>query len=150
MTGPTATQAGVSWPLQTTLTLGALPTAAGCARLHARNVISEWGQAALADNVELVVSELVTNAVLASTYPDGRPRYEEGAGLPRVHLRLSSDRVRVLIEVWDQDLQPPTPKTAGPDEEGGRGSCWLRRCAIGGTGSCPPAGAASWSGPRWA
>ena len=69
----------MSWPLQTTLTLGALPTAAGCARLHARNVISGWGQAALADNVELVVSELVTNAILASTYPDGRPRYEERA-----------------------------------------------------------------------
>lgn len=44
MTGPRAMQAGVSWPLQSTLLLGALPTAAGCARLHARNVMSEWGR----------------------------------------------------------------------------------------------------------
>lgn len=68
-----------------------------------------------------MVSELVTNAVLASTHPDGRPRYEEGSGLPRVHLRLSSDRVRVLIEVWDQNLRAPMLKPAGPDEESGRG-----------------------------
>lgn len=121
VTSSKATPAGVTWPLRSTLVLGALPSAPGCARLHARNVMCEWGLTTLADNVELVVSELATNAVLASTHPDGQPRYEDGAGLPRVHLRLSSDRTRVLIEVWDQNLGLPTPKTAGPDDESGRG-----------------------------
>jgi hypothetical protein len=31
------------WPLRTFLELGALPGAVPCARLHARNVLGEWG-----------------------------------------------------------------------------------------------------------
>jgi hypothetical protein len=48
------------------LAIGALPTATPCARLHARNIACEWGLHNLADTIELVVSELVTNAVKAS------------------------------------------------------------------------------------
>src|ERR1700751_6216404 len=65
-----------SWPLSTSLPLGALPGATPCARLHARAVLTEWGLADLAEAAELIVSELVTNAVRASTAPDGRPRYD--------------------------------------------------------------------------
>lgn len=121
MSRPKAAQARVSWPLQSSLMLGVLPTTAGCARLHARKVVCEWGLASLAEAVELVVSELVTNAFFASTYPDGRPRYRHGAGLPHVHLMLSSDLVRVLIQVWDQNPHPPIQEVAAPDEESGRG-----------------------------
>jgi anti-sigma regulatory factor (Ser/Thr protein kinase) len=81
----------------------------------------EWNLPSVADSVELVVSELVTNAVHASTCPDGRPNYDAKSGLPRVHLRLSSDRAHVLIEVWDQDPRMPVAKAAGPDDESGRG-----------------------------
>jgi hypothetical protein len=49
-----------SWPFQSYLELGALPSAVPCARLHARQVLYEWRLADLAD-AELVVSELVTN-----------------------------------------------------------------------------------------
>jgi hypothetical protein len=70
MTGLAAAQAGASVPLQVLLGLGALPSAVGCARLHARNVMYEWNLPSVADTVELVVSELVTNAVRASTGPD--------------------------------------------------------------------------------
>ena len=69
MTGQPVAQARASLPLQTSLVLGALPTAVACARLHTRNVMYEWGLATIADSVELVVSELVTNAVRASTAP---------------------------------------------------------------------------------
>jgi hypothetical protein len=31
------------WPLQSHLELGALPTAVPCARLHARQMLWEWG-----------------------------------------------------------------------------------------------------------
>ena len=110
------------WPLSSSLVLGALPTAAPCARLHVRTIMWEWGLGEAAENIELVVSELVTNAVLASCEPDGSPRYENGVvGLPCVRLRLSSDRVRVLVEVWDENPRTPQPKTARMDEENGRG-----------------------------
>jgi anti-sigma regulatory factor (Ser/Thr protein kinase) len=121
MTGQPALQVRASMPLRTSLILGALPTAVACARLHARNVMYEWNLPSIADSVELVVSELVTNAVRASTGPDGRPKYDAKKGLPRVRLRLSSDRAHVLIEVWDQDHHIPVAKTPGPDDESGRG-----------------------------
>jgi anti-sigma regulatory factor (Ser/Thr protein kinase) len=38
-----------------------------------------------------------------------------------VHVRLLSDRVRVVVEVWDRSGERPTLKQAGPDQEGGRG-----------------------------
>ncbi len=110
------------WPLSNVLVLGALPSAVGCARLHARNLMGEWGLSLLTDTAELVVSELVTNAVQASTFPDGRPRYQaDSVGVPVVQIRLSSDQVRLVIEVWDQAAGAPTLKHAEIEEEGGRG-----------------------------
>lgn len=122
MSGQPTGQDGEPWPLSSALVLGALPSAVGCARLHARNIMCEWGLAAMAEAVELVVSELVTNAVLATTDPDGRPRYADDlAGLPVVHVRLSSDRARVVVEVWDASTDAPVRKHPEPDEPGGRG-----------------------------
>lgn len=121
MIGQSAAQVRASLPLQTSLILGALPTAVACARLHARNVMYEWNLPSVADGVELMVSELVTNAVRASTGPDGRPKYDAETGLSRVGLRLSSDREHILIEVWDQDPRMPIAKAAGPGDESGRG-----------------------------
>jgi len=121
MTGQHAGQIQASLPLQTSLVLGALPSGVACARLHARNVMYEWDLPSVADSAELVVSELVTNAVRASTGPDGRPKYNAKTGLPCVHLRLLSNRVHVLIEVWDQDPRMPVAAAAGPDDESGRG-----------------------------
>lgn len=121
MTGQEPDAPTGQWPLSSSLVLGALPTAPSSARLHARNVVLEWGLGSLADKVELVVSELATNALRVLTFPDGRPRYEAGAGLPILGLRLSSDRLRILVEVWDGSPHLPTPKTTDPDEETGRG-----------------------------
>jgi len=118
------TESMASWPLSVHLPLGALPTAVPCARMYTRVVLDEWGMAAVADAASLVVSELLTNSVQACSGPDGRPRYD-GAVLPVVHLRLSSDgaraRARVLVEVWDSVQHAPVARRAGPDEEGGRG-----------------------------
>jgi anti-sigma regulatory factor (Ser/Thr protein kinase) len=109
-----------SWPLSTSLLLGALLGATPCARLHARAVLAEWGLDDLAEAAELVVSELITNAVMASTGPNGRPRYD-GAVMPVVVLRLASDRIRLLIEVWDGIPGAPHAAHPGPDDESGRG-----------------------------
>jgi anti-sigma regulatory factor (Ser/Thr protein kinase) len=56
--------------------------------------------ASAAEDVTLIVSELVTNAVVASTNVDGRPMHADVSDrLPVVHLRLLSDRTRIVIEV---------------------------------------------------
>ncbi len=51
---------------RTHMTLAALPGAVPCMRLHARQVAWEWGFGEVAEIVELLVSELVTNAVKAA------------------------------------------------------------------------------------
>jgi two-component sensor histidine kinase len=84
-------------------------------------VLREWGQESMVETAELIVSELVTNAVRATTGPEGRPRYDDASGLPVVHLRLSSDRVHVIAEVWDTGTGTPTPEHSEPDQESGRG-----------------------------
>jgi anti-sigma regulatory factor (Ser/Thr protein kinase) len=105
------------WPLCSSLVLGALPTAPSCARLHAGAVLHEWGLADLAETAELVVSELMTNAVLAATELPAHTRL----GLPTVHLRLLADNQRLVIEVWDHNPQAPVAKQAEPEDESGRG-----------------------------
>jgi anti-sigma regulatory factor (Ser/Thr protein kinase) len=83
-------------------------------------VLHEWGLVGLAEAAELIVSELVTNAVRASTAPDGRPRYD-ATGMPVVVLRLASDRFKLLVEVWDVIPGAPAAAHPGPDDESGRG-----------------------------
>jgi anti-sigma regulatory factor (Ser/Thr protein kinase) len=100
------------WPLRSFLELGALPGAVPCARLHARQLMREWELTGLGDDVELLVSELVTNAVAASR--------SVTRGLP-VRLWLLCDKVRMLIVVWDGCPQAPVRIDVSGDEEGGRG-----------------------------
>jgi hypothetical protein len=74
------------WPFRTRLELAALDTAPGCARAHARAVLWEWkADDAAADDVLIVVSELVTNAVATtqkSLVPQGTSDlWESGVGL---------------------------------------------------------------------
>ena len=100
------------WPLQSALELGALPGAVPSARLHARHVLREWGLTAVSEDAELLVSELVTNAVHAS---------QSMEWIFPVRLRLLSDRTQVLILVSDANPRPPIRADAGEDDESGRG-----------------------------
>src|SRR6185437_4099016 len=76
----------------------------------------------LAANTELLVSELVTNAVKTTAGNNDQAA---------ICLQLSGDNTRVLVEVWDADPQPPVLKDLGedatptPQEEGGRGLCLI-------------------------
>jgi len=100
------------WPLHSFLEFGALPGAVPCARLHARQLLWEWGLAALTDSTELVVSELVTNAIQAS----------RAAGLATpVRLWLLSDKAQVLVLVWDASPHPPVQADISDETENGRG-----------------------------
>jgi anti-sigma regulatory factor (Ser/Thr protein kinase) len=110
-----------SWTRLSALAIAALPTATPCARLHARNLMHEWGLHDLVDTIELVVSELVTNAVQASVDHDGHPRFTDEHGLACIRLRLSTDRHAALVEVWDENFRLPEPARPDLDDESGRG-----------------------------
>jgi len=113
------------WPLTSDLgPLGALPTAPRVARGFITVVLTGWGLTGLSDVGELVVSELTTNVVRASTGPDGAPNYDLEGKLPLLWVRVLSDRMQVLVEVWDNlpaKVGMPVVRHPGPDEESGRG-----------------------------
>lgn len=104
------------WALRSFLELRALPVSVRTARMHTRAMLNEWCLAAVTDTVELLVSEIATNAVCASA----RVARQRGAGQP-MRLWLTSDRRSVLIQVWDADRHQPIPQDLGPDAECGRG-----------------------------
>ncbi|MEU4270129.1 SpoIIE family protein phosphatase [Streptomyces sp. NPDC026092] len=82
------------------------PRSVGRARELARAQLTAWDLEALIDTVELLVSELVTNAL----------RYGEG----EIRLRLLRDRT-LVCEVWDAGLVQPRRRRARDTDEGGRG-----------------------------
>jgi anti-sigma regulatory factor (Ser/Thr protein kinase) len=113
------------WPLTSDLgPLGALPTAPRLARGFIGVVLNGWGLTALIETTELVVSELTTNVVQAVTGSDGSLIYDAEGKLPLLWVRLSSDRSRLMIEVWDTlpaTLGAPAMRHPDEDEESGRG-----------------------------
>ncbi|MFD5099022.1 SpoIIE family protein phosphatase [Streptomyces albidochromogenes] len=82
------------------------PRSVGRARELARAQLVTWGLEDLVDTTELLVSELVTNAL----------RYGEGD----IRLRLLLDRT-LVCEVWDAGLVQPRRRRARDTDEGGRG-----------------------------
>ncbi|MFI6438611.1 SpoIIE family protein phosphatase [Streptomyces sp. NPDC050759] len=83
------------------------PAEVGRARAVVREQLHDWGLGRLADGAELMVSELVTNAVRHS---HSRP----------VELRLVRGD-SLLCEVDDDDHDLPNLSSAGPTDEQGRG-----------------------------
>jgi anti-sigma regulatory factor (Ser/Thr protein kinase) len=100
------------WPFRSYLELGALPGAAPHARRHTSQVLRKWDLSEFGETAELVVSELITNAIRAS-----RP----AGGGNCVRLWLFSDGARVVIQVWDNCPDPPQPAHAASTDEDGRG-----------------------------
>ncbi|MET9152994.1 SpoIIE family protein phosphatase [Streptomyces griseoflavus] len=87
-------------------TLPREPRSVGRAREFARAQLLAWDMEPLVDTTELLVSELVTNAL----------RYGEG----EIRLRLLLDRT-LVCEVWDSGLVQPRRRRARDTDEGGRG-----------------------------
>ncbi|MFJ2769449.1 ATP-binding protein [Streptomyces sp. NPDC087300] len=104
----------------------------GLARRRAARLVTEWGYAALAGDVALVVSELMTNALLHGSLRDR---------LIRVRIALATDTLRV--EVTDpRGERLPEPRVAEAGDQFGRGLLlvgaladrWRREpCAVGKT-----------------
>ena len=115
------------WPRQDTVVLAALASSVSRARRHTREMLWEWKLDFLADDAEVIVSELTSNAIHAT---------RAGAGGPpaAVALRLLGDSSRLLILVRDPAPWPPVAPETAPDanDESGRGlllvsalaACW--------------------------
>ncbi len=73
------------------------------------------------DTVELLVSEIVTNAVRASAEEERQQTSDQAINVPTVRFWLTSDGHRVLIQVWYSDHSTPAPQNVGLDAENGRG-----------------------------
>jgi PAS domain S-box-containing protein len=87
-------------------TLDPNPKSVARARELTRERLVSWGLEALVDTTELLVSELVTNAL----------RHGKGD----IRLRLLRDRT-LVCEVWDDALVQPRRRRARDTDEGGRG-----------------------------
>ncbi|WP_406005048.1 SpoIIE family protein phosphatase [Streptomyces sp. NBC_00637] len=94
--------------------LAADPSAVAQARADVARQLSDWGLDELGFTAELVVSELVTNAI----------RY----GQPPIRLRLIHDRA-LLCEVSDGSSTTPHLRRARVFDEGGRGLLLVARLA---------------------
>ncbi|HMH90223.1 MAG TPA: ATP-binding protein [Streptosporangiaceae bacterium] len=86
------------------LELGALKSAVPTSRTWARVVWSGWGLASLSDDASLVLTELVTNALL----------HAKGETL---HIFLRSDRQRLAIMVGDASPEMPARADALSDDD---------------------------------
>lgn len=110
-----------NWPLASAMpSMAALPTVPAVARAFVRSTLPAWHLESLTEDAELVVSELTSNAVTASTDGSGSPVYVNGR-MPVVHVRLLSDGLRVVLEVRDQAPGSPVVHDVDEDELGGRG-----------------------------
>lgn len=100
--------------------------APGDARRHVRALLGLWRLGHLADVVQLVASELVTNAVQYG-----------GGGV--VTLRMSRTDTAVIVRVWDANPRPPVPVAVAELDESGRGLPLVWACS-GNAGWCPERG----------
>jgi hypothetical protein len=77
--------------------------------------LRQWQQPELAETTQLIVSELVTNSLLAMRATGWPVRRSS------MRLWLLSDQASALIQVWDPIPAPPVLGDARTDDESGRG-----------------------------
>jgi len=116
----------VWWQTSSMPAIPAKPEAARAVRTHIGTILPAWHvDPGTIETFELVVSELVANAVTAST-AGGHPIPAPGGDQPVIRVYLYSDRRRLLGEVWDQAPGCPLPRRADDWAESGRGLSMIR------------------------
>jgi anti-sigma regulatory factor (Ser/Thr protein kinase) len=117
-------RSGQSRPMDAgVFTLVSLPTSPFWARRYTRSFLRSCRgmTKGAAETAELLVSELVTNAVRFSGDPARPLRYSERADASLISLSLRHFREGLLIEVYDTDSNPPIRFNPDGDAEMGRG-----------------------------
>lgn len=106
--------AGGALTARSYLEAGAVPASLPYIRRHTRRTLAAWEIGPAADDIELVTSELATNAItatLAMTPP---------GALVALYLAMEAGRLSVLV--WDCCPEQPVHRAqAGADAESGRG-----------------------------
>ena len=119
--------------------LSPLPTAPSCAREVSRLQLAEWGMSALSEAADVIVTELVTNAVQTSRCHTGPAQ---------LGFRMSVSGPRVRIEVWDTAPGRPRLRTdVAALDESGRGLQLVDALSGGrwGSGHCSVGGKVVWA-----
>ena len=93
--------------------LDPVPESAGRARRSARTMLTDWRLGHLVEDVDLVVSELVTNALLHTGASED--------GSDKIRLELDLNGRRLTLRVVDSSPLPPMPEEAADTAESGRG-----------------------------
>ena len=106
-----------------TLALVTLPTSPFWARRYTRFFLDSCKGIRMetAEAAELLVSELVTNAVRLVGDPIRTLRYSKRANASLISLSIRHFREGLLIEVYDTDTNPPIRYQADEYAESGRG-----------------------------
>lgn len=111
----------MSHPPQTMSTVfAAIPKAAGDARAFTTSVLDAWGLSHLVETAELLVSELITNAVKHAGGVMDPPDDLSGLDIPPVILSVSRFDA-LLVQVWDASSAPAVRRSAADDDVDGRG-----------------------------
>lgn len=105
----------------TNLLLAAVPSAVGCSRMFIRQALQCWKVPYCIDVAELVVSELVTNAVKATGIADPHSKWTVVKAEHVIGVQLRIIDARLYVEVWDRSTDAPVKKNPDDDTEGGRG-----------------------------
>ena len=108
-----------------TCLLGPRPESVKAGRDFTRATLAEWDMPALADVAELVVSELVTNA-LRHGVPSACQLVSEHC----VRLRLLAQAPFVMCMVTDPGTDIPVLRESGPTSESGRGLNVVESCSV--------------------
>lgn len=117
---------GISDRVSTPIAL--VDTAPRQARRILNEALAEWGLGHLADSADLIVSELVTNAVVHGQEPASLTLYVD----PR------ADGGLLFVEVEDAGGTTPVPRVADVDDMDGRGLAIVD--AVAEDWGCDPAG----------
>jgi anti-sigma regulatory factor (Ser/Thr protein kinase) len=109
------------------IVLGAIDTAPRTARATLRECLSQWKLAHLQDDAELILDELVVNAVAAS-----RQAAAQGEAPAAITVKIAVERRELLLQAWDPDpVPPPIDYLPGLWDESGRGLLIIKTLAHG-------------------
>jgi Histidine kinase-like ATPase domain len=107
-------------PAVTSRPLNPVPEEARTARQFVRELLTCWGLGYLCDDAELIIAELVGNAVRHGLRVGPQIIYR-GKEAPALRLCLLRRIGEVMLAVTDPSGEAPTPKAASSDGESGRG-----------------------------
>lgn len=111
-------------PAKASCPLAPSRSSVSCARRFSASTLCEWGMPELRDDVELVVSELVTNALshgLAARYEAAPDDSSHPDTANPIRLTLARRGANVICMVEDASGEAPIEKDPGGDAEAGRG-----------------------------